>query len=97
MNLHDVPCITSFHPPEPDYGYDEALRRTAITSMENLDVETFEDAMDLAGSHNAIYAAVVRLLSAAPKDREKAFNALYNSVLEDLEKLIEKNGVDEDE
>lgn len=96
MNIHDVPCITSFHPPEPDDS-DERLRRTAIRRMDDLDVETLEDAMDLAGSHNAIYAAIARLLSAAPKDRETAFKALYKSVLEDLEKLIEKNGVDDDE
>ncbi len=95
MNLHDLPCITSFHPPET--VDDGALRRTAITRMENLDVETLEDAMDLAGSHNAIYAAVARLLSAAPRDREKAFKALYDSVLEDVEQLIEKIGVDDDE
>ena len=95
MNLHAVPCITSFHPPEPDY--DDSLRRVAMIRMECLTADTLQDAMDAAGSHHVTLRAVANLLAAAPKDREKAFKALYESVLEDLEKLIEKNGVDEDE
>ena len=93
--MNAVPCITFFDPPEPDC--DDSLRRVAMIRMECLTADTLQDAMDVADSHHVTLRAVAQLLTAAPKDREKAFKALYDSVLEDLEKLIEKNGVDEDE
>lgn len=95
MDIHSVPCITSFHPPEP--ADDAPLRRTAEQRLDNLDADTLLDAMELAGSEQITMKLLARLLAAGPKTEQAALKALRESVIEDLEKLIEKNGVDDDE
>lgn len=88
MNLHALPCVSFFDPPEPED--DSELRRHYSEMTVELNTDMLLDAIDAAGSMHAFLKRVLAVLGApANTEAERiALGELESCVMQDVETLL---------